>query len=251
MVLICHTHQPMLHKTRGIVLKNTLYSETSVVVQVFTEKFGIQSYLINGVKKPKAKIPFNILQPLHLLDMVVYHKTNTQIQRVAEARAMPIFKSIPYQVIKNTVIQFLNEVLYKSIRQQQADDHLFDFVYNSIIWFDESDEPNVNFHLAFLLKLSKFLGFAPHAQTRNDQKYFDLQEGDFTSVMPIHPYFIDEIDSKYFLLLFSVPFENLNDLKLDNTTRRYLLDKILIYYSLHTASFGQIKSHQILEDVLS
>lgn len=241
----------MLHKTRGIVLKTTLYSESSVIVQVFTDKFGIQSYLINGVKKPKAKIPINILQPLHLLDMVVYHKMNTQIQRVAEARPSPVFRSIPYNVIKNTIVQFLNEVLYKSIRQQNVDETLFNFIYNAISWFDETDEPSVNFHLAFLLKLSRFLGFAPHSQTRNDQKYFDLQEGDFTSVIPVHPYFMDKVDADWFLLLFNTPFEKIFEIKLDNTTRRFLLDKILVYYTLHTASFGQIKSHQVLEEVLS
>jgi len=241
----------MLHKIRGIVLKTTLYSESSVVAQVFTDKFGIQSYLINGVKKPKAKIPMNVLQPLHLLEMVVYHKINTQIQRIAEARPSPVFRSIPYQVIKNTIIQFLNEVLYKSIRQQHADENLFDFIYNAIAWFDENDSALVNFHLAFLLKLSRFLGFAPHVQTRNDQKYFDLQEGDFTSVMPIHPNFIDKNNADYFLLLFTMPFEKINEIKIDNLTRRFLLDKILVYYSLHTASFGQIKSHQVLEEILS
>jgi DNA repair protein RecO (recombination protein O) len=116
---------------------------------------GTATLEVNGVKKPKAKIPMNILQPLHLLEMVVYHKTNSQIQRVAEGRAMPIFKSIPYDVVKNTIIQFLNEVLYKSIRQQQTDENLFDFIYNAISWLDETDKPSVNFHLAFLLKLSK------------------------------------------------------------------------------------------------
>lgn len=241
----------MLHKVRGIVLKTTLYSESSVVVQVFTDKFGIQSYLINGVKKPKAKIPMNILQPLHLLEMVVYHKLNAQIQRVAEARPVPVFRTIPYHVVKNTITQFLNEVLYKSIRQQNADEQLFEFIYNAISWFDETEEAIVNFHLAFLLKLSRFLGFAPHAQTRKEQIYFDLQEGDFTSVVPIHPYFINKMDADFFLLLFTTPFVKINEIKLDNQTRRQILDKILVYYTLHTASFGQIKSHQILEEVLS
>mgnify|MGYP003575174942 FL=1 len=241
----------MLHKTRGIVLKTTLYSESSVIVQVFTEKFGIQSYLINGVKKPKAKIPMNVLQPLHLLDMVVYHKVNAQLQRVSEARPSPVFKSIPYDVIKNTIVQFLNEVLYKSIRQQGAEDALFSFIYNAISWFDETEKPSANFHLAFLLKLSRFLGFAPHEQTRKDQKYFDLQEGEFTSLMPIHPYFIEKTEADFFLLLFSTSFEKIFEIKIDNATRRFLLDKILIYYTLHTASFGQVKSHQVLEDILS
>jgi len=241
----------MLHKTRGIVLKTTTYSESSVVVQVFTEKFGIQSYLINGVKKPKAKIPMNVLQPLHLLEMVVYHKQNTQIQRVAEARPMPMFKSIPYDVIKNTIVQFLNEVLYKSIRQQHVDEQLFEYLYSAISWFDETEELSVNFHLSFLMKLTRFLGFAPQPQTRIDQKYFDLQEGNFTSISPIHPYFIGETDGNSLMQLLNTSFKKINEIKLPNAYRRSLLDKILIYYQLHTASFGQVKSHQILEEVLS
>ena len=196
----------MLHKTRGIVLKTTLFSESSVVVQIFTEKFGIQSYLINGVKKPKAKIRMNMLQPLHLVDMIVYHKANTNIQRVSELRPSPIFRTIPYDIIKSTIIMFLNEVLYKSIRQQNTDERLFDFIFNGICWFDESETMNVNFHLAFLLKLTRFLGFAPSTQTRSDQSYFDLQEGDFTASMPTHPYFIDKTEADYFLLLFNTPF---------------------------------------------
>ncbi|HTM99380.1 MAG TPA: DNA repair protein RecO [Pedobacter sp.] len=241
----------MLHKTRGIVLKTTMYSESSVVVKIFTEKFGIQSYLINGVKKAKAKISMNILQPLHLLEMVVYHKTTTQIQRVSEARPSPTFRTIPYHVIKNTIVQFLNEVLYKSVHQQNADQHLFDFIYSAISWFDETDEPSANFHLAFLLKLSRFLGFAPHFQSRSDQLYFDLQGGEFASLPPIHPYFIEKIDAEYLNQLFNCRFEKLFEIEISNLKRRFLLDKILVYYTLHAASFGQIKSHQILEEVLS
>jgi len=241
----------MLHKTRGIVLKTTTYSESSVVVQVFTEKFGIQSYLVNGVKKPRAKIPMNMLQPLHLLEMVVYHKQNTQIQRISEARLMPMFKTIPYDVIKNTIIQFLNEVLYKSIRQQHVDEHLFEYLYNAISWFDETEELSVNFHLSFLMKLTRFLGFAPRPQLRLDQKYFDLQDGNFTSLAPVHPYYTSDEEGKSLMLLLSTAFQKNNEIKFSNAYRRLLLDKILIYYQLHTASFGQVKSHQILEEVLS
>ncbi|MDQ8004657.1 MAG: DNA repair protein RecO [Pedobacter sp.] len=241
----------MLYKTRGIVLKTINYNESSVVVQVFTEKFGIQSYLVNGVKKAKAKIPINFLQPLHLLDMVVYHKQNTQIQRVSEARPMPMFKSIPYNVIKNTIVQFLNEVLYKSIRQQHVDEQLFEYLYNAISWFDESEELSVNFHLSFLMKLTRFLGFAPQPQTRPDQKYFDLQEGNFTSLSPMHPYFTDDEQGNSLLLLLNTSIKKINEVRFTNAYRRLLLDKILIYYQLHTASFGQVKSHQILEEVLS
>ncbi|MCD0487750.1 DNA repair protein RecO [Pedobacter sp. MC2016-14] len=241
----------MLHKTRGIVLKTTLYGESSVVVQIFTEKFGIQSYMINGVKKPRAKIRMNMLQPLHLVDMIVYHKANSSIQRVSELRPSPVFKSIPYDIIKSTIVMFLNEVLYKSIRQQHTDENIFDFIFNAICWFDECGETTVSFHLAFLLKLSRFLGFAPNTESKSDQNYFDLQEGEFKSRIPVHPHYIEKTEAALFISLFSTPFEKIFEIKMSNRNRREILDKILIFYTLHTASFGEIKSHQILEDVLS
>jgi len=241
----------MLHKVRGIVLKTTNYSESSVVVQVFTDKFGIQSYLINGVKKPRAKIKMNMLQSLHLLDMVVYHKANANIQRVAELRASPVFKTIPYDVIKSSIVIFLNEVLYKSIRQQSADEGLFDYIFNSITWFDESSAINPNFHLSFLLKLTRFLGFSPNDKRRNDQHYFDLQEGEFVSRPPVHSNYLELDDALAFILLFNTPSEKISEIKFSNIKRRFLLDKILVFYTLHTASFGEVQSHKILETMLS
>jgi len=241
----------MLHKTRGIVLKTTPYGDSSVVVQMFTEKFGIQSYMINGVKKPKAKIRMNMLQALHLVDMVVYHKTNTSIQRVSELRPALIFRSIPYDIIKSTIVMFLNEVLYKSIRQQHTDEQLFEFIFNGISWFDETGEPSVNFHLAFLLKLTRFLGFAPSMESRIDQQFFDLQEGAFSSLPPVHPHFLNAADASLFIALFTTSFDKLQDVTMSNTNRRALLEKILVFYTLHTASFGDIQSHQVLQDILS
>ena len=118
----------MLHKTRGIIFKTTDYSESSVIVQIFTEKFGMQSYLINGVKKPKAKIRQSSLQPLHLVEMVVYHKPAGNVQRISELRQAPVFHTIPYDVVKSSLVMFLDEVLYKSIRQQSSDQILFEYI---------------------------------------------------------------------------------------------------------------------------
>lgn len=241
----------MLHKVRGIVLKTTNYSESSVVVQIFTDKFGMQSYLINGVKKQRAKVKMNMLQSLHLLDMVVYHKANSNIQRVSEVRQTPVFKTIPYDIIKSSMTIFLNEVLYKSIRQQGADESLFDYIFNTIAWFDESEQPNPNFHLSFLLKLTRFLGFYPNDKRRQDQNYFDLHEGEFVSRQPFHLNFLELDDALRFISLFNTPLEKIIDIKFSNDQRRFLLDKILVFYTLHTASFGEVQSHKILETLLS
>ena len=241
----------MLHKTRGIVFKTTDYSETSVVVQVFTEKFGLQSYLINGVKKPRAKINQNILQPLYLLDMVVYYKPSGNIQRVAEVRHQPVFLSIPYNVVKSSLAMFLNEVLYKAIRQQTADDVLFEFLFHAIEILDRTETGLSNFHLYFLLRLTRFLGFYPDTTVTANAKFFDLQSGGFSAIQPPHKNIIEPGQIEKWIDLINCNFDNLHVLAINAEDRRLLLGKILDYYQLHIEGFGQIKSHHILEEVLS
>ncbi len=239
----------MLHKTRGIVLKNTNYSENSVIVQIFTEKFGIQSYLINGVKKPKAKIKNNILQPLHLLEMVVYHKQASNLQRVAEAGQLPLLQTIPYDITKSSIALFLNEVVYKCIRHQGPDEALFEFIFRSIELLD-SLQKNLNiFHLHFLLRLTQYLGFYPELINRN-YPFFDLKEGCFVNSIPAHRLFLQTPDTSYFLELLTSNYTEALKTPLQGFEKKYLLERILEYYQLHVDGFGEIRSHRILEEVL-
>lgn len=239
----------MLHKTRGIVFKTTDYGESSVIVQIFTEKFGLQSYIINGVKKPRAKISRNMLQPLHLLDLVVYHKSTGQVQRISELRNSPVLQSIPYDVIKSSIALFLNEVLYKAVKQQSADENLFDFIFNAIEWLDNQTEGLANFHLLFLTKLTRYLGFYPDQAASAD--YFDMKNGVFSKYKPEGFYYLSPPHTQNFYMLLQCSFEHVGQLKFSNDERRYLVQKLLEYYSLHIESFGNIHSHEILEEVLS
>lgn len=241
----------MLHKTRGIVFKTTDYGESSVIVQVFTEKFGLQSYIINGVKKPKAKISRNMLQPLHLLDMVVYHKNSGGIQRIAELKNQPVLQSIPYDVIKSSIAIFLNEVLYKAVRQQSAEEDLFDFIFNAIEWLDNQTEGIANFHLLFLVRLTRYLGFYPELQNTSDVDYFDMKDGIFTRYKPQGLFYLSPPHTQNFYNLLQCNFESLSKLQFRNDERRYLLSKLLEFYALHVESFGSIRSHEVLEEVLS
>src|SRR5580704_13692129 len=239
----------MLHKTRGIVFKTTDYGETSVIVQVFTEKFGLQSYIINGVKKPKAKIARNMLQPLHLLDMVVYHKNTGNVQRIKELKNSPQLQTIPYDVIKSSLAIFLDEVLYKSVRQQSADENLFGFVFNAIEWLDHQTEGLANFHLLFLVQLTRYLGFYPDRYLAGDADYFDLKNGLFSRYKPDSVWYLSPQHTQNFSTLLQRSFENIAQFKLNNDDRRYLLQKLLEYYALHIESFGNVRSHEVLEEV--
>ena len=98
----------MLHKTRGIVFSYTEYRETSLIVKIYTELFGIQSYIVNGVRKKNAKLNVGWFQPLTLVELVVYHKERHGLQRISEIRPMPALRDIPFYVIKSAIVLFLN-----------------------------------------------------------------------------------------------------------------------------------------------
>ncbi|MDT3403893.1 DNA repair protein RecO [Mucilaginibacter terrae] len=241
----------MLHKTRGIVLKTTDYGEASVIVQLLTEKFGMQSYIINGVKKPKAKISRNMLQPLHLLDLIVYHKGTGSIQRIRELKNAPLLHRIPYDVVKSSIALFLNEVLYKAIKQQTPDEQMFGYIFGSVELLDNLNEGIANFHLLFLLGLTRFLGFYPHNNDSDGAHYFDLHNGVFSRLKPESNFYMSPPHTGHFSQLLNRSFEDLPNIKLSNDERRYLLTRLLEYYALHVDGFGNIRSHDILEEVLS
>jgi DNA repair protein RecO (recombination protein O) len=240
----------MLHKTRGIVFKTTDYGESSVVAQIFTEKFGLQSYMVNGARKPKAKIARNMLQPLHLLDMVVYHKNTGAVQRIKELKNLPQLATVPYDMIKSSLAIFLNEVLYKAVKQQTADENLFDFIFNSIEWLDHQTEGLANFHLLFLIRLTRHLGFYPDRYLAGEADYFDLKNGVFSRHKPDSILYLSPPHTQNFTALLQCSFENLVQLKLSNDDRRYMIQKLLEYYALHIEGFGNVRSHEVLEEVL-
>jgi DNA repair protein RecO (recombination protein O) len=240
----------MLHKTRGIVFKTTDYGESSVIVQVFTEKFGLQSYMVNGARKPKAKIGRNMLQSLHLLEMVVYHKNTGNVQRIKELKNAPLLQTIPYDVIKSSIAIFLNEVLYKAVKQQAADENSFGFIFSAIEWLDHQTEGLANFHLLFLIQLTRYLGFYPDRYLADEADYFDMRNGVFCRYKPDSVLYLSPPHTQNFARLLQCSFENAALVKLTNDDRRYLIQKLLDYYTFHIEGFGNIHSHEVLEEIL-
>lgn len=238
----------MLNRTRGIALKTTNYSESSVVAQIYTENLGLQSYLINGARKPKAKIPTNMLQPLHLLDMVVYVKDNGTLQRIKEAQASPSIYHIPTDIAKSAVALFINEILFKVLKQQSPDPRLFSFIHDSILWLDQTPNSVRNFHLCFLMKLSFFLGYMPSTQV-TDKPFFDLADGVFTDLAPAHTYVLQEPHTSIFKKILTTDYAHAHELAIPHVDRIYLLEQIINFYKLHTEDFGKINSLAILEDI--
>lgn len=240
----------MLYKTRGIVIHTIKYSDTSVIAKIYTEKFGLRSYLIRGVRSKKAKIRAAQLQHLNLLNLVVYEKGNDGLQNLKEMEVAYQYNSIPLNVIKGSVILFLNEVLYKSLHEEVANQSLFNYLFDALVQFDKTGQAFQDFHLLFLVSLSKYLGFYPRKNYSTRNKFFDLQEGFFISEKPLHSNFLQPgmaaklnhaLESKD---LTANIFENTKD-------RNLFMEELLSFYRLHIPVFGEIKSHGVLHEVLS
>jgi len=239
----------MLHKTRGIVLHFIKYSETSVIVTIYTERFGRQSYIINGVRSKKAKIKANILQPLFLLDMEVYHKPKRDLQRVKEVQNAVIFTSLPYDIRKSTLAIFIAEIIYKAIQEQESNPDLFEYLYNSVQILDLKESGLSVFHIYFLIQLSKYLGFFPNNNYSEEKCFFDLKAGAFVQIKPFHTSFLDKEQSLILSQVMNFSTDQHENLKVSYKERSELLEKIIEYYRLHNTGISEIKSMSVLKEV--
>lgn len=247
----------MTHKTKGIVLRTIKYGETSLVVTVFTERFGVQTYMINGIrtaKKSGAKAA--MYQPAALLELEVYHNELKGMQRIKEANWAFLYSNILSDVIKNSIALYMVELLYKTLKQPEQNADLFYFCEDALQQLDIA-EKNIaaNFALYFSLQLTHFFGFKiSNLQSGNLNEtplFVDLLEGCFTYQQPTHPNFIAGENALITAELLKIMQpQELDQLKLNHTKRRELLLKYQDYYALHIADFGQMKTLMVLHEVL-
>lgn len=232
----------MLHQTKAIVLKTTKYSDNSLIVKMYTEVFGLQTYIIGGVHSKKAKIKSALFMPLSLLDVVANSSTKSALIRPKEISVSQSLQHIHADIQKATIAIFLNEILLKSIREEEPNPDLFEYIFNSILLLEHTENV-ATFHLEFLLKLTQFLGFYPQGKQSAQSPYFNAKDGVFTSQASSDN--LDENTSKNL-------FELLNKQPLSNGSkegRRLLLEKIVHFYSIHIPGFGKPKSLEILKEI--
>lgn len=239
----------MLASTEGIVLHLVKYGDTSLIVTIFTREFGRQSYMVNAVRGKKAKNKAGLLQPLFLVDMVAYQKQNRDVQRLKEFKSLQNYQNIPFDIAKSTQIIFLAEILYKTISEEESYPELFDFIKNSLLYFDLLEKGSSNFHLYFLFRLTEYLGFLPDTQKQGFENWFDMQKGKMVPFEPSHPLFFNKEASEFLFLLSNLKLQEIASLKISKSMRNYLLSKFISYYKLHTETLGEIKSIKVLNEV--
>ena len=241
--------QRMLTKTQAIVLHSLKYGETRLIVDMFTRSQGRQSFIVSIPKSVKGKIKKQLFQPLTLLEIEYDLRPKLLLQKLSDVRLASPFSSIPFDPNKLSISLFIAEFLYYALRSEQRNEPLFDYIVNSIQWLDAQTNRFANFHLVFLMRLSRFLGFYPNLDHYQAGDYFDLRESVFLPVPPVHRDFLHPQEAEKIQLMMRMDFPTMHLFRMSHQERNRLLEVSLIYYRLHIPDFPELKSVSVLQEL--
>lgn len=241
----------VLKQSKGIVLSYVKYSESSIIAKIYTKDFGLQSYMAKGVRSSKSKSKIALFEPLAQVEIITYHNENKTIHTLKEIRSHYSYQSIPFDEIKRSILFFLDEILINTIKEESSNESLFDWLAHSLTWFDLSEESALNFHLAFMIQLSRFLGFYPKKSSQANNRFFDLENGVFVNFIPKTANYLNEELTFHFNKLYENTFEEAAKLALTSPQRRELINALVNYYKIHFPGFKDLKSLDVLKAILS
>ncbi|MBL0339615.1 MAG: DNA repair protein RecO [Bacteroidetes bacterium] len=237
--------------SRGIVLHTINYSETSLVVKIYTEQSGMGSFIVSGVRSKKGKFSTSHFQPLTLIEFNALGKPGQSMLRITDVHLAPPFSGIPGDMIKSTIALFIAEVIYRSVREEEVNPSLFNFLHNGIQFLDLSHNNCARFHIYFMIQFSRYLGFYPNGIFISDTSYFDLREGLFRNDKPVHADFFDIVQTATLYKLMNSSFDNFHEAAIPAAISKTLLYGLVTYFEIHQTHGHQIRSHKVLEEVLS
>ena len=239
----------MLTKTQAIVLHTIKYGETRIIVDMFTRTHGRLSFIVNIPKSIKAKTKKQLFQPLNILEIEVDVRQKVQLQKLSDVRLATPFSSIPFNPHKLSISLFIAEFLYYALRSEQQNALLYDYVESSILWLDSQEDRYANFHLVFLMRLSRFLGFYPNLEHYQTGDYFDLRESMFLPTPPLHRDFLYPEEAEKVQLMMRMDYPTMHLFKMTHQERNRLLEVTITYYRLHLTDFPELKSIAVLQEL--
>ncbi len=233
---------------RGIVLNITKYNDEAIIADVLTEE-GRLSFIVRQTNAKRAAVKRLLFQPLAVLELEWVAGERSKLIKPRAARCHLPYTSIPYNPLKSSVALFLCEFLRGAIKNETDARELFDYIFSAIAYFDLCEENYANFHLVFLLRLTRLLGFAPNLEHAEENAYFDMQGSCFCPAPPSHIYYIGPEEAKHLPTLLRMRFETMHLFSYSRHQRSRLLHFINEYYRLHLPGFPELKSLEVLSEV--
>lgn len=235
----------MLEKSNAVILNITKHTDNTLIVNAYTEKYGRTAYVFTVGTGRKSRMQRALFAPFALLSIECDYRAREQFHKIRGVELLyPL--QLQFDPVKSAVALFLSDFLLHVIREPEPYPSFFNFLSDSIILYNAMQEGKANFHLCFLFSLSSFLGFYPDVNTYVKGAFFDLVNGVFTTVPPLHKHYLSREESENFMLLSRMNFRNLHHFALSREDRRRILDKIIEYYRIHQG-FSPLKSPDILK----
>ena len=244
----------MLEKTNGLVLKSVKYGETSLIVSIFTEKFGMQSYILKGLRSNKTRYQkAQLFFSGSLLDMVVYQNPQKNLQMMKEYQPLYFYQNLTNHIIKNGIALFAMEVLLQLLIADDPQNELFDFSVAFLEDLDHAEQHQLaNYPLFFLIQSGKIAGYHISGNYSESTPILDLGEGRFSSSEPIYPPYIIEEDAALMSQLNTAKdFNEIQHIKMSTETRKRILQLFVDFFQKHIPHFRNLKSAAILSAILN
>ena len=240
----------MYQKITGIVLHTLKYNDTSNIVDIYTEQNGRASYLVKIPRSRKSGVRSVLFQPLAMLELEVNVRPTSRLYPVREAKSLYPFSSLPYHPFKSTIAMFLAEFLGRALKEEAPNEPLFAYLVHSIRWLDECEGRSfANFHLVFLMRLSRFLGLYPNVDDYTSGCYFDMLNACFTPLLPKSGSFLKPDEAARIRLLLRMNYETMHLFGMSRVERNRCLTVINDYYRLHLPDFPVLKSLDVLKEL--
>lgn len=230
---------------KAVVLSRLPYSESSLIVNLFTLESGLQTFLFQGAKKKKGLILF----PLELVEITYYRRNDSSMMKLTELQSSEPLHHLLDNPLKSSIAFFISELMMICLRDNHQDKKLFRFLSEEIQWLNASEELS-NYLVWFLAQVCKLEGFQPEIQSSNPS-YFELQEGKFTNELPFFPAYLEEPWLHW--LTDSLQFEKTDFLALSipKEERVQLIDAWLEYYQFHVSGMRKMKSLEVIRTVFN
>lgn len=239
----------IMTRTKAIVLKTVKYGESSLIVDMLTEAMGRVSFMVKLSASKKGKMRKHFFQPLHILEIDFDFRANASLQRIRDIRLSVPLCSLPFDHYKLSIALFVSEFVYHATRGEQTNLLLYKYVESSILWLDGVKDGFANFHLVFMIRVSRFIGFLPNTEEYHEGDYFDMVNGCFCVSVPSHGHYLQPAEASKIGLLMRLGYPTMHLCAMSREERNRCTEVILEYYRLHVPGFPELRSYPILKQL--
>ena len=239
----------MIVKTRGIVTRAVKYAETSLICDIYTEQLGLQTYIVSGVRKKKSRFGAGLLQLMSILEIDAQHQNNKSMHRILEAKPAYVYTRLPFEITRSSVGLFMIELVQKSIKEQEQNRVLFEFLYDAFSQLDQTPHSIANWHISFMVQLADYLGFKLDDNFSAEMPYFDIREGRFRTVRIFSQDGLDQHLSEILFAFTQLPFSEVHNIRMHREQRQLLLQRLIRYYQYRIEHFKELNTFNILQSI--